>query len=175
MGSADEVEEFRSKQRTPPTFDTGIHLVPLVLKESNFNSNTRNDLRYRYFVDRFNGARAYAIYGWFQWVRPRPWAVWHNIFRVKTNEKGFGADYSVLGDRTFALWVHRGFLYFNTYAYDLNGRRLPHHDHRVNVNHEADTDNKWIFFYMGYSHEEKRVKVFVKFEGREHDYTYENT
>lgn len=66
--------------------DPGIHLIPFVDTAKFFNSNFKSSqIRKEYSIE-YNGAKAYAVWGWFKWSQPKYWYAWHNLVRVSTNE-----------------------------------------------------------------------------------------
>lgn len=171
LADAAAVEGYLKRNKLPPTIDSGIHQINLVDSAKFFNSAFKSDAIRKEYPIEYNGAKAYSVWGWFKWTQPKAWHTWHNLVRISTNEPTWQKDLSNIGDRTLAIWLHRGYLHFATYSFNLNGR-FPKNLWK----NFAFTDNRktnemkdqWVFFYFGQSKKTNTAVGYVKFPNREH-------
>ncbi|CAD8140693.1 unnamed protein product [Paramecium octaurelia] len=113
----------------------------------------------------------YAISGWFKWEQTQQ-QVWHNVFRVQINKPSTDR---FLGDRTLSFWIgtaQGGIFHFPTYTYtNMNGAGNP--NMVSNIVHK-NRHLEWFFVYFGYSKNERKGFVGVKFTGGIETIEYNN-
>jgi hypothetical protein len=114
----------------------------------------------------------YSVSGWFKWAGP--YAGWHLVFRLTTNNKADNQDASRLGDRTITVFDHPNQHYYPvTYHYaNMNAAG----DANKHTPFKHDTQNQvWHYIYFGYSKAQQRAFFFVQFRTSSGNQDYPKT
>jgi len=64
-------------------------------------------------------------------------------------------------DRTLSVWAGPGYFHYTTYTYKSNC--CDDFNVQTNTNGYGDRLNDWFFTYIGYSHSEKKVSMYVRY------------
>lgn len=111
----------------------------------------------------------YAVYGWVKLNEAITDDEEQLVLRFSTNTDDVLGDADSLGDRTFLISVNKDNVLIQSYTYDILYLATSKSFYNT-IPNQADLSD-WTFVYIGYSHHENKISVFLKFTDREEKLT----